>query len=392
MPRTSAKYEFGTNVGVANTLHRTAAAGKAWFRRSRRNAALGIGLVVGLGTAIPWLVTSWRARPEVEQPLERPSVLAARVDPTSGARAVRFSGRLAPLRSSRLAFVVAGRVAERAVELGERVEAGAALLSLEREDLEHLTELARASLQRTQARVSYGARVHTRMRSLAEADASPLSALEDAEHEEVVARASRREARAQLERATHAMDEGILRSPFDGVVTRLDVEVGEHVAAGEVVVEIADDERLQLEVELPETWITAVTEGKTVEIAFPMLERRIEGRVRSVGAATRGAGLYPVVVDLAPHAELRPGLTAELLLEQPGEGGFSVPIEAVVNRSGRAAKVYAVEDGIVRGVDVVVTNISGRFAAVRGDLDASAMVVTRGHTGLYDGKYVEVRQ
>lgn len=377
--------------GARTQCRNTVTAASRWLHLSRSNAIAGGFAIALIGTAVPWWCASTLPPTPTVSGTPETVVVVGKVEAAQHAQTARFSGELRAQRVSSLAFTLPGRIAARQVELGDRVGAGAPLLLLDRIDLERQALAARASVERTQVQVEHGALVRKRMRDLAKVDATPLAALDDAVADERIAKASRKEARMLLERARYAMDEGVLRAPFEGVVTRMDAEVGEHVNAGEVIVEVADDEGLVFEVDLPETWVTSVAPGSIVTIVLPMLERRIAGTVRAVGSATRRGGLYPIVIDVVPDPALRPGLTAELLVELQGTEAFSVPVEAVVHRAGSAARIYLVESGIIRAVDVTVLGLSGRRATIQGDLTVFADVVTRGLVGLYDGKAVEVR-
>lgn len=321
---------------------------------------------------------------------EAPRVRVAALVEASNAVEVGFAGEVEAGRQAMLAFSLPGRIAARVIELGDRVGSQAPLLVLDRRDLRQTAQAAEATVQRFEAQLDHGTSMHRRMQELSVADAAPMTALEDAELQERVARAAREEARATLARAQKAMHDGILRAPFDGVITQLAVEVGEHVGPGQVLVAVADDASLKLEVEIPETWLGTVSPGNAVVVALPLVGRRVQGIVRSVGEATRDGGLFPVVVDL-PKEGLKAGMTAELCLSRSHGSGFSVPIEAVIGGVAGGPQVFVVDgDERVRPVDVRVMGVTGPDAVIEGSLATGDRVITHGHVGLFEGKQVEV--
>lgn len=321
-----------------------------------------------------------------------PTVTVAAVQerpPTT--QTARFSGVLQAHREAALAFSLPGRVTTRHVELGDRVRAHTLLATIEQKDLRSAKAAAIAAVQRADANLEHGQRTQSRIERLTSLDAATTVNLEDAEHQAKVAAAARSEARSALARAKKALGDATLEAPFDGLITRVDIEVGEHAAPGQPIFELVDDSSLELEIEIPETWLGQVQLGESVDIELPMVDMRVTGKVRSVGQATRIRGLFPVVVDIS-STELRPGMTAALILHAPAPKGWSVPVEAVVDRSGKTPRVYVVEDTKVHEIEVKVSALLGSFAVVDGSLSPESAVVTRGHIGLVDGDIVEVQQ
>lgn len=109
-------------------------------------------------------------------------------------------------------------------------------------------------------------------------------------------------ATALLQQALVSLADTELRAPFAGTVARLNVQVGEQVAPGTPVVQLADLSRWQIETEdLTELDITRVTPGKAVKLQFDALpDLSMTGKVkliRPIGEDNRGDIVYTVVID-----------------------------------------------------------------------------------------------
>jgi len=361
-----------------------------WLRRSRRNSWLAGGAAAAIVVGGPWMVVrAWDDAEPTATDGGAVRVAVAPVEVASPWEEARFTGALEPHRAARLSFNQPGRIIDRLVDLGDRLEAGAPLLQLERVELDLETAAAEASMVRSRADLEHGTRHRERVTTLLGAEAAPAFHLDDAVRDEKLARATRREARSRLRRVQRAKRDTVLRAPFDGLVTAVLAEVGEHVGAGTLVVEIADDRALRLELEIPETWIGNVTESGEVNIALPLQGRSLGGRVKSVGNASRRGGLFPVVIEIPATEGVRPGMMAELTLVRERPSAVFVPVEAIVNRSGSGAQVYRVESDAVQPVDVSVLGLSEQGATISGEIEPGASVVVRGHVGLYDGKRVD---
>ena len=146
--------------------------------------------------------------------------------------------------------------------------------------------------------------------------------LEGASEKEVEAAQLEIEAAAlSLEEARSSLEEAVLVAPFDGVVVTVEVDPGDVVAAGEVVLVLATLDQLQARtVDLTELDVARVVEGQVAAVtvdALPDVELR--GRVARIGLQSedyRGDVTYPVYVELDEDVpELRWGMTAMVEIE-----------------------------------------------------------------------------
>lgn len=83
-----------------------------------------------------------------------------------------------------------------------------------------------------------------------------------------------KEAAARLERAKATLDESVLRSPFDGVVTRVHVRPGDLATAKDPLVDLMEKDALVVRFGVAEAQSLAVREGASLRIAFDALAGR----------------------------------------------------------------------------------------------------------------------
>jgi len=124
------------------------------------------------------------------------------------------------------------------------------------------------------------------------------------------------QARLDLEAAEEALARTRLTAPFDGVVTRINAEVGALVAPGLPVVEIADLDPLRLTLQVDEIDVRAIAEGMPAQIRFDALpDVRATGTIESVALVAEnvdGIVNYAVRVRLDDaDPRIRVGLTAD---------------------------------------------------------------------------------
>ncbi len=124
-----------------------------------------------------------------------------------------------------------------------------------------------------------------------------------------------------LDEARSNLEEATLHAPFAGIVTKVNIDVGETAAPGEVILVLATLDRLQAcTVDLTELDVARVIEGQSAVVtvdAMPALQ--LEGRVVSIDLQSvdyRGDVTYPIYVELDEATpELCWGMTAMVEIE-----------------------------------------------------------------------------
>lgn len=140
-------------------------------------------------------------------------------------------GQLEALREVNLLTRRDGRVVELPVEQGDRVETGTTLLVLSRDALDAQLERAEAQLELARAELSGAADL--RRRDLI------------SQPEYLRLQSSVSVAAAELAELRQSLDETQPTAPFDGVLDRLEVELGEVLQVGESYGRLIDDSRLK---------------------------------------------------------------------------------------------------------------------------------------------------
>lgn len=120
---------------------------------------------------------------------------------------------------------------------------------------------------------------------------------------------------AQAVRASLANLE--LKAPFAGVISSIDVQVGEWVIPGQSILTLADLEHLRVETtDLSERDIPKVSEGQAVKVRIPALGEEVSGRLVKISplADTLGGDVvYQTTIDLETiPAGLRAGMSVDV--------------------------------------------------------------------------------
>ena len=353
--------------------------------------------------ALPLLVACAGDAPEPEPVLRTVrTVVATPVEPV---RERRFPTVLEPAEITELAFDVGGRLGPLDLRLGQRVGAGDVLATVETTDADLRLRQSRASVREAESAAEVAARDAERQARLFEtrtvAEAERDRAADAAER----AAARLEQARRGLELLEESLADTTLRAPFDGVIDSIGVRAFGSVRAGEPVLTLYPDERLQATVLVSYAVASELALGRTVSV-LPSdgPDEPLAATVTEIARRAPAVASFPVVVTLDETREdLRSGMAAEVLVTLPladGETGIPIPIGALalqrpaeLGALPRRADVFVYrEDGTggarVEPRTVALAAAVGERVLVVDGLEPGERVVTAGVPFLHPGQAV----
>ncbi|MEM7050387.1 MAG: efflux RND transporter periplasmic adaptor subunit [Acidobacteriota bacterium] len=320
-------------------------------------------------------------------------VRVAPVEATESRRAIHLSGTTRAERRARVAFETAGRLLERRVDLGDRFSRGDLLARLDPAPFDLAVRAAEASLTEADERLAQLRRDRTRSEELVAAGAATREELEQVTASSASLEASRAAAEARLDEARRQQREAVLRAPFTGIVSQVEIEPGERAVPGRTVLELSGDGAIELEAEAPETLLPHLLPDTDVAVELPLQRRRVEGRVTSVGTASNASGLFPVRVSMAAAPGVLPGVTAELIVEAASPEALTVPLAAVIDPSGGNPSLFRVRGETAERITLEVDGLIADRAVIvasQPPLAAGDVVIIAGQATLRAGEAVEV--
>ncbi|MGE3108021.1 MAG: efflux RND transporter periplasmic adaptor subunit [Phycisphaerales bacterium] len=254
---------------------------------------------------------------------------------------------------------VSAKIVALPFRVGQDVKKDDVVVRLDSRDLQASLESAQAAKLSEEARLA-GAQAALdrakldleRQRQLAASKDIPESALEAAEATYRQAESSFNAVKhsieisdANIRRAMRDLENTVIKSPIDGTITALNMEVGEQVLgtfsnAGTVIMEIADLSVMIVKARVDESTVAPVREGQHAKVFINMYQdRTFEGTVTLVGLknlqdkdGTRYVEVE-ILLDTDGDQRLRTGLTANADIDvETMYDVLKVPSQAVVDR------------------------------------------------------------
>ena len=276
---------------------------------------------------------------------------------------VAATGKINPEYKVSITSEVTGEIVSLPVKEGYRVKKGQLLIEIKGDAYVAQKERAQANLQASQADLQMRkatldkvASDYDRIKELHAKNLSSDSELETAKSNYLTTKAQYDAAQANVSQTQASLKEIIdqlnkttIYSPINGIVTQLNVELGERVlgsgySMGTDIMTVSDLNNIEARVDVDENDVVLISKGDTANIKVDAFGDRIfKGVVTQIGnsAITTGLGTQEQVVNfevriklLNPDDALRPGMSCNADIQtETVLGVLSVPIQSVTARS-----------------------------------------------------------
>ena len=326
------------------------------------------------------LVAAGCSKPETPaQPLR--TVRVMKIDGAAVSGGLTFPGEVRARFEARLGFRLGGKLVERRVDVGAVVKKGQVLARLDAQD---------ASLNAAQAEAN---------RALAEAEAKRYRELREKNFvSQAVLDAKEtalKTAAAQAGVARNQAGYTTLVADRDGVVTAVEAEAGQVVAARQTVLRVAEGNEKEIVIAVPEGDVEKVRGAEGFAVSLNSLPGRSwTGRLRelspSADAATR---TFTARIGVAQADEaVRLGMSARVEAKVGlRDTALRLPLSAFFTRNDQA-NVWVVDPATqtVKLTKVETNGVSGNEMRVKAGLQSGQLVVTAGANLLEDGQKVRL--
>jgi HlyD family secretion protein len=319
------------------------------------------------------------------------------------------SGFLAHEEEVMLSSEVIGKVSELFVEEGDTVTAGQLLLQVDDknfiaglEQSEAAERINTIDIERQEVRIENLSRQFERSRSLHERKMIGDNEFDNLKNQLDLARIDLKssterltQARAQLDQVNDNLSKTKIVSPIEGVITSLDIKVGETAIAsstnipGSSLMTIANPASIYTEVLVDEADVANIQIGQRTEIvaiAYP--DQPMQGVVRYIAntakiAPSRQGLSFTVKIEItdAGDVTLRPGMScrAEIFTRQDQEV-VAVPIQALIFEEDRSALrseyfIFVNDGGIARKTRVDVGISDDEYQELMTTIDDNIEIV-----------------
>jgi len=305
---------------------------------------------------------------------------------------VTFTGAIRSRDEASLGFRIGGRMIERLVNLGDRVQPGQTIARLEPLDEQNAVRSAQAALNSATGVATRARNDFERQQTLLRQGHTTRARFDQAQQELQTAESKVKDAQAQLQIAQDRLSFTELKADGPGVITAVAAEPGEVVQAGRAIVQLARDGGRDAVFNVPGSFLRDAPDDTEMTVSLadaPQVEAI--GRVREVAPqadpVTRN---FQVRVGLqSPPDAMRLGSTVTGRASLPPAPVIAVPASALTKYENKPA-VWVVDKTAntvaIRAVEVKRHEPSS--VMISSGLENGDIVVTAGVQALYPGRKV----
>ncbi|MFQ0816044.1 efflux transporter periplasmic adaptor subunit [Brucella anthropi] len=304
-----------------------------------------------------------------------------------------FAGTIEPRYSTDLAFRVLGRIVNRPVQVGDLVKKDEMVAMLDPSNLDLAVQSARADLASAEAQYANASASEERQRILLKGNNVSQADYDAAKQARDSAEAGLEKAQAGLKMAQDQRSYAVLRPDYDGVISAMNAEVGQVVAAGQTVMTVARPDIREAVLDIPDSMTQYFELGTPFNVqlqADPAVTGK--GTVREVApqadAQTRTRRVR-IALDNPPEG-FRLGATIRAAMAAAEQNLVTLPIEALREDKGKTG-IWVIDPHkqTVSLHDVQVIERRGA-SFVAGGVDIGSYVAIAGVNELKEGQKVRL--
>ena len=356
-----------------------------------RRSLMAIGLLAG------WLMVGLMAGGCAKQAVKDPRLQSPRVEvfkaEAAGSTRRTFTGVVEARVQSDLGFRVGGKILERSVDVGQRVQKGQPLMRLDPEDLRLSAAAQQANVEAARAKYTQAKADETRSATLIKSGV--ISGREYDQDRAALdsAKALLEAVEAQARVSNNSSEYAVLLADADGVIVRTLSEPGQVVAAGQAVIELAHDGPREALINLPEGVrpdLGTIASARLYE-QDQMYQAKLRQLSDAADPASRTFEARYVLEGEGASAPLGSTVTITLLTKQTSANqSVLVPVGAVYDR-GSGPGVWIVDDkSEVKFRFIKVGSIGQEEVVVSRGVQAGEKVVALGAHLLHEGQVVNL--
>jgi RND family efflux transporter MFP subunit len=370
---------------------------------SRRK--LGIFGVVACIGAVLVVVTGIRAREDSSAKLREwtdnqaiPSVAVVLPDPKVLNATIDLPGRLEAYYRAPIFARVSGYLKSWSADIGAKVKAGQVLAEIEAPDLDQQLLQARADLASQQASAKLSEATLTRRKTLIASNFVSMQEIDERTADLSNKNAAVKSGEANVERLEALAAYKKITSPFDGVVTSRDTDVGALInagsAAGPAMFVISDIKKLRVYVNVPQTYVPSIRIGAKAVITMPEYPNRnfdatVEASSQSVDVGS-GTTRMQLALDNS-GGELMPGGYANVRMSLARDTvPLHIPASALIfNQNGLRVATVGPDDKVLFKTVTIARDL-GREIELASGISIDDRIIAAPPDGISDGDQVRV--
>ena len=198
-------------------------------------------------------------------------------------------------------------------------------------------------------------------------------------------------AKARYERAFQDLDFASVKAPFDGIVDRIDLDVGDFLPRQGVCATVLDLNPILISAEVSENDMSEISLGSSAKVELNN-GKVFEGNVKFISSSANPVTrTFRVEISVPnPESEIKDGMTSEVTLKGTERLAHLVPVSVLRLDSNGDLGIRTIDgDGLVAFRSIELIEDTSRGAWISG-LDTISTIITVGQDYVSQGEKVSI--
>mgnify|MGYP000271233247 FL=1 len=306
------------------------------------------------------------------------------------------SGKIQASNSADLSTRMMGFVTKVHVNVGDKVNKGQLLVSINNSDLEAKKAQVNAGIAQAQTAFNNAEKNYKRYKNLFASSSISKKEMEDMTVNFEMAKAGLETAKQMKNEINAQFTYSNITAPFSGVITSKNIDNGDMANPGMPLISIETPKDFEVIAMVPESEISKIKNGTEVNVLVKSINKTIKGKVSEVSSSAKNTGgQFLVKIDLAKtNASILSGMfsTVQFPVEKSASSSMVlIPTEALV-KNGQLSGVYTVSQSntaLLRWLRLGRTY--GNQVEVLSGLSASESYILSAEGKLYNGAKITIQ-
>lgn len=182
-----------------------------------------------------------------------------------------------------------------------------------------------------------------------------------------------------------------IKASISGKIDAVNLKVGELASPGMPAINIVNLSKMEVEVNVPEAYLSAVKKGNKIMVAFPTLQKEIQATVKAVAQSINPMNrTFKVIASVNNKNQvLKPNLLAKIKIKNTTKENAIVIPAYLLQKSSKGYFVYTAiakdNDFYAKEVNVSIGESYNGYIVITEGLQANDLLVTEGYRNVLDG-------